>query len=139
MLWLFIAQGTVGAGEAERFLINAPTTDPGQAMDYAKQLVQAQRIRCGQVQYAPHLLQTNDQSLVMLCIQSKQSPLSGEGVAAGQSAPQGRNLPPGERDGSGFQAIGGDALGGISDNMYGDDPCQGTVADIYTNGQEMRR
>ncbi len=139
MLWLFIAQGAVGAGEAERFLINAPTNNPAQAMEYAKQLVQSQRIRCGQVQYAPHALQDNDQSTVMLCIQSKQPLISGEGVAAGQSAPQGRNLPPGERDNSGFQAIGGDALAGMSDNMFGDDPCQGTVADIYTNGQEMRR
>ncbi len=142
MLWLMIATGPVGPGQSERFLFAAPTRDPGQAMEYAKQIVNQQRMPVNPgVQYQPHLLDSNDPSTVLLCQQVRPGPLDPAGVVAGQTAPQNRGAPGGPRDGgSGFENMPGEALSGAEDSMFGDqDAACGTVGDVYTNGQEVKR
>lgn len=138
MLWLFTAQAPVAQGQVERFVAAINTTDPGQAMQQARGLCQQARMPLGQVPYVANLLPPNDPSLVVLCVQARNA-LSHEAVAAGQTAPRPAG-PAGPRDDLGFQPLGNEAIGANEDMMFGEtDPLEGTVADVYTSGQEIKR
>lgn len=138
MLWLFTAQAPVAHGQVERFVAAINTNDPAQAMQYAKGLAQQQRMALGHVPYLANALPANDPSLVLLCVQHRVA-VSHEGVVAGQTAPRPAGAA-GPRDDLGFQPLGNEAVGSNDDVMFGEqDPLEGTVADVYTSGQEIKR